>query len=61
MEEETIKERINSKSIQLQNKKNTFTGLTDARPSIHPEVIGYTNNTVSVQFFSAEWDQGKKP
>jgi len=30
LEEETIKEEIKSKSIQLQNKKNSSTGLTDA-------------------------------
>jgi len=30
LEEETIKEEIKSKSIQLQNKKKSSTGLTDA-------------------------------
>jgi hypothetical protein len=30
LEEETIEEEIKSTSIQLQNKKNSSTGLTDA-------------------------------
>ena len=30
LEEEMIKEEIKTKSIQLQNKKNSSTGLTDA-------------------------------
>jgi len=29
LEKETIKEEIKSKSIQLQNKKNNITGLTN--------------------------------
>jgi len=40
LEEETIEERINSKSIQQKIKKISTTGVTDARPLVHPKQVG---------------------
>ena len=50
LKEETIEVAINSKSIQLKTKKNSSTGLTDAKASVHPTLGGRTD-ALSVYLF----------
>ena len=59
MKKESIKEKIKSKSIQLQNKKISSTGLTDALASVHPKLSGRTDAPVGLFLLNANWDQVK--
>ena len=48
LEEETIEVEIKSKLIQLQNKKISSTGLTDALASVHPTLGKSSDAPVSL-------------
>ena len=51
MEEETIEVTFKSKSIQLKMKKNSSTGLTDAKASVHPKLSGSSDTPVGLSLW----------